>query len=351
MKLIELENEETFEKLQEPAKCIKNGGLVVFPTETVYGIGADALNENAVSNIFKAKGRPNDNPLIVHICNFEMLNELVEKINSTEEKLIDNFWPGPLTVILPKRDILPDNVTCGLDTVGIRMPQSKVALKLIELAKTPIAAPSANVSGRPSGTEISDIYLELNEKVDYMIDGLPSAIGVESTVVKVVDDEVLILRPGKISPEDIQKIGLKVKLDKHLFESVNADEKVESPGMKHRHYAPSTKTLLIDSLDSIKVRDKVIEIIAENVEKKVAVISYDGNEKLYEDINVKFLSFGNINDLNTVSKNVFTTLRKVDELDVDICVIQGVEKKELGIAIMNRLIRACEHNVINLGNI
>lgn len=348
MELIDLKNEVRLDKLESVANCIRNGGLVVFPTETVYGIGANALDKEAVANIFKAKGRPSDNPLIVHISNMEMLNGLVSSVNSVEQALINTFWPGPLTVIFPKKDVLPDNVTCGLDTVGIRMPQNNIALKLIELSKTPIAAPSANISGRPSGTDISDIYLELKEKVDYMIDGSTSDIGVESTVVKVVDGEVLILRPGKISPEDIESLGLKVKLDKHLFESISNNEKVESPGMKHRHYAPTTKTVLVDCSDSHKVKEKILELLEENVDKNLAVISYDENEKLYKDMDVKFLSLGNLNDLNSVSKNVFTTLRKVDNLDVDLCIIQGVEKRGIGIAIMNRLVRACEHNVINL---
>lgn len=348
MKLIDLKNGIDLDKINEAAICIKNGGLVVFPTETVYGIGANALDEKAVSGIFKAKGRPSDNPLIVHISSIDMLNDLVKNISPIEQKLIDSFWPGPLTIIFPKKDVLPDNVTSGLDTVGIRMPNSKIALKLIELSCVPIAAPSANISGKPSGTEVSDIYEELKDKVDYIIDGSISDIGVESTVVKVIDDEVLILRPGKISIEDIQKLGIKSKLDKHLFEEVLIDEKVESPGMKHRHYAPSTKTILIDSNDDIKVRDKIVEIINKNKERKIAIIGYDETMHLYKNMDVKFLSFGKKENLDNVSKNVFRVLRQVDGLDVDFCIIQGVQKSGLGIAIMNRLIRACEHNVINL---
>lgn len=348
MELIDLKNGVDCEKLKSVARCIKEGGLVVFPTETVYGIGANALNEESVLNIFKAKGRPSDNPLIVHICDTQMLEKLVKSVNTIEQKLIDSFWPGPLTIIFPKKDILPETVTGKLDTVGVRMPQNEIALKLIELAKVPIAAPSANVSGRPSGTDILDIYPELNGKVDYMIDGSTSNIGVESTVVKVIDNEVVILRPGKVSQEDIENLGLKVKLDKHLFENVVEGESVESPGMKHRHYAPATKTILIDSTDNNKVRKKVLELVNNNKDKKIAVISYDENKVLYEDVKVKFLSFGKMNNLNTVSKNIFHILRKIDKINVDFCIIQGVSKEGLGLAIMNRLVRACEHNVINL---
>lgn len=348
MELVDFKKNIDYKKLKKIADCIVEGGLVVFPTETVYGIGANALNENAVSNIFKAKGRPNDNPLIVHISDMEMLSKIVENVNGIEKKLIDNFWPGPLTIIFPKKDVLPENVTCGLDTVGVRMPKNEIALKLIEFAKTPIAAPSANQSGKPSGTKISDIYDELNEKVDYMIDGSTSNIGVESTVVKVIDGEVLILRPGKISLNDIEQIGLKVNLDKHLFSEVLDDEIVESPGMKHRHYAPTTKTLLIDCTENTQVKEKVLEIINENKSKKIAVISYDENKSFYDNLNVEFFSLGKINDLNSISKNIFLTLRKIDKLNVDFCIIQGVTKKGIGLAIMNRLIRACEHNVIKL---
>ena len=348
MKLIDLKNGIDLDKISEAAICIKNSGLVVFPTETVYGIGANALDEKAVAGIFKAKGRPSDNPLIVHISSIDMLNDLVKNISPIEQKIIDTFWPGPLTIIFPKKDVLPDNVTSGLDTVGIRMPNSKIALKLIELSGVPIAAPSANISGKPSGTDISDIYEELKERVDYIIDASICDIGVESTVVKVIDDEVLILRPGKISIEDIQKLGIKSKLDKHLFEEVLTDEKVESPGMKHRHYAPSTKTILIDSNDDIKVRDKIVEIINNNKERKIAIIGYDETMHLYKNMDVKFLSLGKKENLNTVSKNVFHVLRQVDNLNVDFCIIQGVRKSGVGIAVMNRLIRACEHNVINL---
>lgn len=348
MEVLDFKNKIDVEKLEKTANCINQGGLVVFPTETVYGIGANALDENAVSNIFKAKGRPNDNPLIVHISNLEMLEKLVSNVNNIERTLMETFWPGPLTVILPKKDILPNNVTCGLSTVGIRMPKDEVALKLIQMSGVPIAAPSANISGKPSGTTIEDIYSELKDKVDYMIDSSVTNIGVESTVVKVVDDEVVILRPGKISPDDISKLGINVKLDEHLFRDIQDDEKVESPGMKHRHYAPSTKTILVDGEDNDKACKKISSIITENASKKIAVLSYDENKNRFEEFDIKFFSLGKFNDLNTISQNIFRTLRKIDNLNVDFCIIQGVEKKDIGIAIMNRLIRACEYNVIKV---
>ncbi len=337
-------------ELQEIAKCIRNNGVVVFPTETVYGIGANALSFDAVNKIFIAKGRPTDNPLIVHIDDFNMLNKVAIISNDIEKKLINSFWPGPMTIILNKSEEIPLNVTCGLDTVGVRMPSSEIARKIIKEAGVPIAAPSANISGRPSGTNINDIFNELNERVDYIIDGGSSEIGVESTVLKVVNNEVVILRPGKISPEDIENLGIKVKLDRHIFTEASKDENVESPGMKHRHYAPKTQTVLVYSENENKIIDKMKEIIkGYDDNKKICVIGFEENKYLFKDeSNVIYLSYGNKDNLLSVSSSIFSTLRKVDELEVDTCLIEGIKKEGLGIAIMNRLIRACEYNIIEI---
>lgn len=348
MELLDFKEKIDLKQLEKVANCIKKGKLVVFPTETVYGIGTNAFDEMAVSNIFKAKGRPSDNPLIVHIANFKMLDELVTNVNEVEKKLMKAFWPGPLTIILPKKDVLPQNVTCGLDTVGIRMPNNDIALKLIKMANVPIAAPSANVSGKPSGTTIEDIYLELKDKVEYMIDSSITNIGVESTVVKIIDNEVVILRPGKISPDDIKKVGVNVKLHDHLFKNININDRVESPGMKHRHYAPSTKTILVDGVDNEKTCDKIFKLLDENKTKKIALLSYEENKKVFDNFDIEYLSLGKMGDLNVISQNIFTNLRKVDKLNVDFCIVQGVEKEGVGIAIMNRLTWACEYNVINV---
>lgn len=352
MKLIDCKDRIEEEKLKEVANCIKNNGLVVFPTETVYGIGANALDENAVAKIFDAKGRPNDNPLIVHICNEEMLKKLVTNVNEIEMLLMKHFWPGPMTIILEKKERLPNNVTCGLKTVGIRMPQNQIALDLIRLANVPIAAPSANLSGKPSGTTIDDIYEELKDKVDYMIDGGISTIGVESTVLKVVNHEVVILRPGKISPSDIRKLGLEVRLDEHIFDEVKEGDKVESPGMKHRHYAPNTQTILVDSKEEDfcyeKINKKMLEILEMKKNERIAIIGYDEFSSFYENKNVTYISLGSVENLNEVSSKIFQTLRHLDDLNLDVCMIQGVKKKGIGIAIMNRFIRACHHHVIKV---
>jgi len=206
-KILDFKNSNEYEKIEEAGNIIKNGGLVLFPTETVYGIGANGLDENAVKKIFIAKGRKQDNPLILHVSDYEMLKEISKDINETEQKLIEEFWPGPFTIILERTEKVPDIVTGGLTTVGIRMPENIIAQKLIKYSNVPIAAPSANISGKPSGTRIEDILEELKEKVDYIIDGGECKIGLESTVVRVIDNIPHILRPGKITAEQIKKVA------------------------------------------------------------------------------------------------------------------------------------------------
>ena len=232
--------------LKEAAKFIIEGKLVLFPTETVYGIGANGLDENAVKKIFVAKNRKQDNPLILHVSNIDMINKVAKDINSLEKKLITDFFPGPLTIILNRQSNIPNIVTAGLDTVGVRMPSNKIARDLIELSNTPIAAPSANISGRPSGTNIDDVFNELNDRVDYILDGGETIIGLESTVIRVIDNKIHILRPGKITSEELSEYA-EVVIDSHVLKSVNENEKILSPGMKYKHYAPNSNCILIYS--------------------------------------------------------------------------------------------------------
>ncbi|MCL2341674.1 MAG: L-threonylcarbamoyladenylate synthase [Firmicutes bacterium] len=329
-----------YTKLEEPAKAIREGKLVLFPTETVYGIGANALDSEAVKRIFAAKGRKQDNPLIVHISNMNMLTDLVEKPNEIEQKLMDKFWPGPLTIVFKKKKIIPDVVTAGLDTVGIRMPENIISRKLIEYSGVAIAAPSANISGRPSGTKISDIINELNGKVEYIIDSGMAEIGVESTVVRVLGNAVHILRPGKITKEDFEKLGLKVNVDKHVLGKYENQEKVMSPGMKYRHYAPKTKCLLVYSKNEANLINEINKIAENN--KNTAVIAKTRNLDKY---NAEYiLDMGDT--LEEISRNIFTILRKVDDYKADLVVIEGAPQTGLGLAIMNRLIRACDNNYI-----
>ena len=324
-------------ELKEAAKSIKEGNLVIFPTETVYGIGANALNNQAVDNIFVAKGRANDNPLIVHISDFYMLDNLVQNISDIERKLMDAFMPGPFTLILKKKEIIPDNVSANLDTVGIRMPNNKIAHDLIETSGVPIAAPSANLSSKPSGTKINDIKNEFLNKVDIIIDGGDSFVGLESTVVKVIDDIPTILRPGKITPEDITEIIGSCKLSDNLF--TKADGVVESPGMKYKHYAPNNKCILVYSDNN----NLLLDLIKENIIDNTLIIGSIENKDKF---NCKYLSYGSKVNLDEISHNIFSLLREADRYNPDLIIIEGVKKEGLGIAIMNRLIRASSYNYI-----
>ncbi len=327
---------------------IKEGELIVFPTETVYGIGTNALDGEACKKIFEAKGRPADNPLIVHVCNLEMLKKCVGNINHIEEKLINAFMPGPFTLILEKAKEIPASVTAGLNTVAIRMPSNEIARTIIEKANVPIAAPSANESGKPSGTNIEDIKEELGEKVFALIDGGSTEIGLESTVVKVVDGIPKILRPGKITAEDIRNVVGTVNIDEHVLGKVEKEEKVESPGMKHRHYAPKTKCVLLDIEDEIQKIKEINKLVNQNIcfigftetGLKLSLLE----NKLNYLTKTDFYSYGDT--LEEISKNIFSLLRKVDKKNYDLIVIEGVKPEGLGLAIMNRLLRTCEYNVI-----
>lgn len=342
-KQIDAREEKDLAKILKPAaKAITEGKLVLMPTETVYGLAANALDSQAVKSIFMAKGRAQDNPLIVHIADFSMLDNLVEEIGEIEQKLMNVFWPGPLTIILKKKDIIPSVTSAGLDTVGIRMPSNQIARVLIQEAKVPIAAPSANISGRPSGTNLADIRQEFEGKVAYRIDGGECDIGLESTVVRVIDKKVHILRPGKITAEQIAKVTGDVVIDKHVLGKIEKDEIIRSPGMKYRHYAPKIKCMLIYGTD----KEKMIKYINQQIQANPNSLVMGRKENLPYYQTDKKLELGTT--LEEVSKNIFTLLRKVDTYQVDIALIEGVEKQGLGLAIMNRLLRACEYNYIEI---
>ena len=334
------------EELKVICNLIRNGEIVIFPTETVYGIGANALDPVAVGKIFAAKGRPADNPLIVHIADKRKLTEIVEEPNSVEQKLIDAFMPGPFTLILKRRPIVPDIVTAGLDTVAIRMPDNVIARGIITFSGVPIAAPSANISGKPSGTNIADIRRELEGKVSAIVDGGETEIGLESTVVKVDEDGVpVILRPGKVTPEDIERVVGVVRIDSKIFDKVSNDEKVESPGMKYKHYSPESKCRLINCKDELDQIFYIKKYITE-YQGNVVIIGFEEHKnKLYLE-DERFISVGNIGDLDAYAKNIYSALRKADELKPKMILIEGVERKGLGYAIMNRLLRTCEYDII-----
>lgn len=342
--VIDLRTDKDYTKIKKAAEAIKNGGLVLFPTETVYGIGADGLNSKAVRKIFEAKGRAQDNPLILHVSSMNMVRKIVKNITDIEYMLMEKFWPGPFTIILPKKDIVPYEVTGILSTVALRMPSNEIARHLIEMSQTPIAAPSANISGRPSGTCIEDIYEELHNKMDYIIDGGKCLVGIESTVVKVENGRVKILRPGKITKEEIEDVVPFVDVDSHVIEKVNSNDKVESPGMKYKHYAPKSRCVLVYSKDENKMVERINELLKDYI--NALVICCDENELRYNSKNV--LKYGSRDDMSEISSNIFSVLRKVDEISPDIVFIEGVEKKGIGLAIMNRLIRASSYEYIEV---
>ncbi len=336
---IDLKKEQDLNILEPAATSLKNGGLVIFPTETVYGVGANGLDREAVQKIFLAKGRNNDNPLILHISDLDMLEKIVKDIKPLERKLMAKFWPGPLTLILNKKNIVPDVVSANLSTVGVRMPNNQTALKLISLSGCPIAAPSANTSGKPSGTNIEDIREEFQGKVDYIVDNGDTEVGLESTVVMVIDDTVNILRPGKITKEDLLMVAENVVVDVNVLNKPK-DGPVLSPGVKYRHYAPESSCILIYSKDETKLISKIKEEAKKY--KNSLILTQEKHLKYFDNA----ISMGE--SLEEISHNMFKILRQVDKFKAEMIIIEGVEAVGLGLAIMNRLLRACSYNYIEI---
>ena len=318
---------------------MNDGELVAIPTETVYGLGANALNKVACLNIFKAKGRPSDNPLIVHIAKPEDA-EKIAHTNDLYYRLADAFMPGPLTVIMPKRDIIPYEVTAGLDTVAIRCPEHKVANKLIEIAGIPIAAPSANTSGKPSPTTAQHVYDDMNGKIPMILDGGECKFGVESTVISITNDSIMLLRPGSVTVEMLKKICPNVSIASAVKEELKQGETALSPGMKYKHYAPKANLYLVNdkNIDFIKLAKEKQK--AENC----AIMCYDEEIMLLENKNL--LPVGKKNDVKEQTKRLFILLRKADDLGVDTVYAHLPYDEGESLAIYNRMIRACAHRVL-----
>ena len=333
-------------KIEEAAKIIKAGGIVAFPTETVYGLGADALNEEAVKKIFIAKGRPQDNPLIVHVAS-KNIDKYVHDVPEIARTLMDKFWPGPLTIILKKKEIIPYVTSANLDSIGLRMPNNDIARKLIELSETVIAAPSANISGRPSPTDLERCVEDLTGRVDCIIGGCHSEIGVESTIVDCTVNPPLVLRPGGITLEMLKEIDSRIEIDKAIMQKPSENLKPKAPGMKYRHYAPKAKVTIISGNRKNTVA-KIKEMVNYNIEKqkKVCILTVEENEKEYVE-GIKIV-LGSLSDLSTVAKNLFESLRKCDDLGADIILAEAYEEKGVGAAIMNRLNKAAGFDIINV---
>ena len=316
---------------------ILKDNLIIFPTETVYGIGANALSEKAVNKIFAVKTRAKNNPLIVHLKDKSEIEKYAIISNQIEQKLIDTFMPGPFTIILKKKEIIPSCVTANMDSVGIRIPIHQMAHEFLELVNVPIAAPSANISSRPSGTKVADIKDEFDSLVPYIIDNGEATIGLESTVVKVIDNIPTILRPGFVTYEDIISLIGSCNIAPGVLTKLDNNTKVESPGMLYKHYAPKTNCILVYSskIDTLK------QIINDNLDHKTIII---GSSKLKDIPCYHFLNYGDT--LEEISHNIFSLLRLADKYEANKIIIEGVKKEGLGLAIMNRLIRTANFNYI-----
>ncbi len=317
------------------AHLIRRGEVVIFPTETVYGIGADALNPSAVRRVFELKGRPPDNPLIVHISNKEQLRALTTHVSEKAKALVERFWPGPLTLVLPRSRRVPDVVTGGMDTVAVRMPDHPVALKLIERSGRPIAAPSANISGRPSPTLVEHVVDDFYGLVDCIIDGGPTDIGVESTVVDMSGETPVLLRPGGLPLETIKEVVGRVEV--HPAVRGGTVDNARSPGMKYKHYSPNAMVLVVEGSGK---REKIERLVKEYRDKglKVGVMA----RERYEADEVYLLG----EDVKEVAKNIFKALRYLDKRGVDVIIAEGVDERGLGLAVMNRLRKAAGYRII-----
>ncbi|GKX30616.1 threonylcarbamoyl-AMP synthase [Vallitalea longa] len=330
----------------EAAEILKKGQLVAFPTETVYGIGANALDINAVEKIYKAKGRPSDNPLIVHVADKEDVKRYVLNINSTAQKLMDEFWPGPLTLIFEKKDIIPDKITGGLSTVAIRMPSHVIARNIIRSSGLPIAAPSANVSGKPSPTKAEHVINDLSGKVDMIVDGGFCKIGLESTVVDVSESVPTILRPGGVTKEMLEDVIGLVKVDPAI-KSNNKDIVPKAPGMKYRHYAPNAD-LTIFKGETHNVISHINNLVSMEEEKgtKVGIIATKQTQNDFECVNI--INIGDKKNPKEIAANLFKVLRDFDDMNVDVIYCEAFSIKDIGTATMNRLMKAAGNKVIDI---
>lgn len=344
------------EELLEGARILREGGLVAFPTETVYGLGANALDEEAARKIYEAKGRPSDNPLIAHVSSMEEVYPLVSQVSEKAKKLMDAFWPGPMTLIFPKSDLVPYGTTGGLDTVAVRMPSDPVANRLIALAGVPVAAPSANTSGRPSPTTAQHVLQDMDGRIDMIIDGGPVGIGVESTIVDVSVETPTVLRPGAITMEMLEEVLGEVQIDPAILGPVSADLRPKAPGMKYKHYAPKADLTLVepedgdmespDSLERMteKVRQLAEEKLAEGF--RVGIICTDESRQTYPKGLVR--SIGSRTRRETVAHNLYALLREFDDLKADYIFSESFPEDHLGQAIMNRLSKAAGYHIVKV---
>ncbi|WP_317856446.1 L-threonylcarbamoyladenylate synthase [Chakrabartyella piscis] len=331
----------------EAAEVLKNGGLVAFPTETVYGLGGNGLDTDACKKIYEAKGRPSDNPLILHISQFSELRSIVREIPPMGEKLMEAFWPGPLTMVFPKADVVPLSVTGGLDTVAVRFPTHPVALAIIRASGLPIAGPSANSSGKPSPTRASHVEFDLSGKIDMIVDGGASHWGLESTIVDVSGEVPVILRPGAITKEMMEDIVGEVQIDPAILSKPTKDLKPKAPGMKYTHYSPKAEVTMVSG-DADSVVKTINELVANHHKegKTVGVMATEETKALYQGDYV--FSLGNREDFEEIGANLYKHLRKFDFYEVDFVYAEVFAEEGEGLAIMNRLQKAAGYRRLDV---
>ncbi|MEY8338571.1 L-threonylcarbamoyladenylate synthase [Lachnospiraceae bacterium 62-35] len=374
------------EELLEAARILREGGLTAFPTETVYGLGANALDKKAAQKIYEAKGRPSDNPLIVHIADFNDIKPLIEEIPEAGRKLMEAFWPGPLTIIFRKSSLVPYETTGGLNTIAVRMPDDRVANRLIALAGVPVAAPSANTSGRPSPTTADHVWEDMNGKIDMIVDGGPVGIGVESTIVDVTEEIPIVLRPGAVTLEMLQKLLGKVEIDQAVAGPAASDVRPKAPGMKYRHYAPKADMVVVELSEQTRqelkekrgeIYENLLHNMTDYIEKsgmrpedyllafevkklakkamdeghKVGILCTDETKEEYIQETKSFYAVRSIGERakeETIAHNLYRVLREFDELETDCIIAEGFSRTQLGQAVMNRLTKAAGHKIVNI---
>ncbi|MEK6324864.1 MAG: L-threonylcarbamoyladenylate synthase [Acidobacteriota bacterium] len=315
------------EAIERAASIISNGGLVAFPTETVYGLGADAMNESAVEKIFEAKGRPADNPLIVHVCSREMLDVVASGVSKAAERLVEKFWPGPLTLVLERKPEVAPSVSAGLATVAVRMPRNSIALALIRSSRTPIAAPSANASGRPSPTTAAHVLDDLGGRFDMILDGGTTKIGIESTVLDMTTDPPMILRPGWVTREMLMGVIGPVE------RAASGEELRRSPGTRHRHYSPRAQVILIEHGSPAVIQ----RVCREHL--KTGGVGFAGHSAVeIDDPNFSAIRLGS--NAKDYAHSIYATLRQLDKKDPRVIIVEGISEAGEGAAVMDRLRRA-----------
>ena len=322
------------------AEIIRNGGLVAIPTETVYGLGADGLNVEAVANIFRAKGRPQDNPLILHVAEAKEIEKFCQDIPKAAYDLAEAFWPGPLTIVLPARDVVPRTTTGGLDTVAVRCPDNAVTREIIRLSGKPIAAPSANISGKPSTTTAEHVLHDHDGRIDAVVDGGPCRVGVESTIVDLTDGRPRLLRPGGISPEQLIAVLGDLVIDKAVTAQIDKDAVVKAPGMKYRHYAPQEPVVIVAGS-----REKAADYIHRHFQAGDRVLCFQEELPLYADCNP--LAYGEEADVGTLSAGLFAALRELDDPSIHQVYARCPVGGGVAYAVQNRLKKAAAFHIVD----